>query len=234
MTAPNLVIFMVDPITPFPTRTEKNKSTEIVELDIPIQELNQARFPSNFKEGLAKEQIATKTGSSKRQDQAEKNNSFVTTPAMPSIDIRHPVITFIDELTTALRESSDKFLRPPPSIGISTTVRKEIDLSDLLIALENGEKRLGLISQSRPSFDTLAIASRHLAHDAAFMVRGLRRHIITTNTDPAHPSEQKSSAVFESVDNLEHRLHEMKLKFEDMAAELFIHMQIEAQGGRIN
>jgi hypothetical protein len=232
--ATNLVIIMGD--TKVVTNPEKKigGETKIVELELPIEEITRARINTESPIGLSREMFGSLGRFANRETQATRTQSLQPRIPTPTLDIRHPVLTFIDEITTALRNCSDQFLRPKQTMGIVNTVRKDIDLTELLSALEAGEKRLGLVSHSKPSLDVMANNSRHLAHEAEFIVRGLRRSIVTTSSDPAHPGEQKASTVFEAVDMVYHQLYGMKLKFEDLSTELFIQIQLHEQEGPVN
>lgn len=204
----------------------KNKrGTNIIELDLPFSPAQEGRALEIPFKGLNNERFPAKEVLMER---LAGSRSEKTPLSLAALEIRHPLITFISELTQALSESSDQCLRPSSTIGINQVARKEIDFGSLLISLEAGEKRLNLLSHSKSTLDPLNNMARHMAHDAAFSVRALRRNLISTSSDPAHPGEQRASSMLESIDNLSYKLHEMRLHFEDLAAGLFV----EASLGR--
>lgn len=149
---------------------------------------------------------------------------------VPRIEVQHPLLNFINELCGQLSECSERYLRPMPSFGLIKQAREPIDFSELLKSLEGAEKKFNLLSHGKPGLDALTNASRHLAHTASLFVRGVRRSLITTTTDPAHPSEAHLPEILADVDALAHNLHEIRLNFEDLAANLFIQARLEGAG----
>ncbi len=163
---------------------------------------------------------------SEEYNKVARSVRFSALPSQAQLIIKLPVLDFIKELCHELKSASDQALRPRPQMGFSPSYNTSIDLSELLLALEKGEKKLGLVADATPGFNPLTNVSRSVALTCSGIVRSLRKELICGKKDPAHPDQEDLSSLVTILDAACFRLQAERIQLEDIVLNIALQQQL--------